>query len=439
MNKIRFLQYFDKSNTPRLGLPPCERDPFNSSIINYILSEKRSFSDLVEFYDLETMPKGEKYVVFLSWYNDFTKQFTGEMCFDFGVGPSTDRLVCYPMPNRVWVDSGNGLVHWVIDYSHESDILHPLFNKDPNKFFSTFNIKDSKDLTLIIGGSSVYSENGKELLRLSQEYGYNILNGTLWGFHSLFDQTDFSEYFTNKIDDIIKKVPLKYKSSCHNRIPKINRCFAIAYLQKHGLDKSCLYTYGGKELNQFHTDDYEDIFNNISDKDLISYISKLFTSEKINAHINEKVDLHINLADVVPLIHGKNSYFNIVTETFNETSDWTMITEKSLKPFLMLQPFISIGSAGNVNYLKKTGFKVFEEWIDHSYDAESDPIKRWEMALAEVKRLHELSDTQWNNMLVDMLDDLVYNHLMVTSDTLKNIIKSDLEKKLYLQLLKESR
>ena len=89
---------------------------------------------------------------------------------------------------------------------------------------------------------------------------------------------------------------------------------------------------------------------------------------------HESLDLGLNQADIINAQQSMHNYFHIVTETMSQDNGSspiyqpTFLTEKSYKPFMMLQPFIAYGSKDNLLSLQHKGFDVFDKWIDISYD-----------------------------------------------------------------------
>lgn len=69
------------------------------------------------------------------------------------------------------------------------------------------------------------------------------------------------------------------------------------------------------------------------------------------------------------------SFVHVVTETCY----WGRkkhLTEKIFKPIVMRQPFVLVGCAHNLDYLKSYGFKTFDRWWDESYDTIEDDVER---------------------------------------------------------------
>ena len=65
----------------------------------------------------------------------------------------------------------------------------------------------------------------------------------------------------------------------------------------------------------------------------------------------------------------------VVLETLFD-DDRIHLTEKSLRPITMAQPFILAATAGSLEYLRSYGFKTFSSVWDESYDLVKDPAER---------------------------------------------------------------
>ncbi len=87
----------------------------------------------------------------------------------------------------------------------------------------------------------------------------------------------------------------------------------------------------------------------------------------------------------------KNSYVNLVSETDSGVfTNGILITEKSIKPFIYQQLPLYLAKYGTVDYLRKYGFDMFDEIIDHSYDSEILINKRTDMILDELIKLSKM-------------------------------------------------
>ena len=81
-------------------------------------------------------------------------------------------------------------------------------------------------------------------------------------------------------------------------------------------------------------------------------------------------------------------YIHIVTET--TVCDRIFISEKAWKPLVNMQLTLVQGNTGTIDLMRKHGFDMFDDIIDHSYDLEPDWKKRSDMILAEADRLIKL-------------------------------------------------
>jgi len=77
----------------------------------------------------------------------------------------------------------------------------------------------------------------------------------------------------------------------------------------------------------------------------------------------------------------RNSYLNIVSEA--RVEDLGYLTEKIYKPLLAGQLFLVQGAPGSIAYLRRMGFDVFDDYIDHNqYDHEPDWQRRTDLMLS---------------------------------------------------------
>ena len=110
----------------------------------------------------------------------------------------------------------------------------------------------------------------------------------------------------------------------------------------------------------------------------------------------------------------------LVVETSNETDRlaWRniFITEKSYKAFAWHQFPIWYAVPGLVGKIREQGFDVFDDLINHSYDNETDPLRRMDLVIAEAHRF-----CQENGAL---LRDMHWNRLESNAQTVEQITKT---------------
>lgn len=115
-----------------------------------------------------------------------------------------------------------------------------------------------------------------------------------------------------------------------------------------------------------------------------------------------------------------DSYINITSET-NFFDAGVYFSEKTWKPILNLQPFISINYHNSLDYLKELGLKTFSPFIDESYDKIANPAERIATIYEEIMRLNALPIEEIHNWYYSIMDILKYNreHLLTfTGDKL---------------------
>lgn len=149
--------------------------------------------------------------------------------------------------------------------------------------------------------------------------------------------------------------------------------------------------------------------------------------EIINRWINNKPDLPILLdrsmlsgtasADFSFQDHSlwQKSLFHVVTETVYY-EDKLHLTEKIFKPIVCMRPFLLLGSAGSLAYLRDYGFKTFGAWIDETYDSILDPDQRLDAVINEIEKLCELSVQELRALHHDMIGVLEFNKKHFFSD-----------------------
>jgi hypothetical protein len=136
-------------------------------------------------------------------------------------------------------------------------------------------------------------------------------------------------------------------------------------------------------------------------------------------NINQLPNLRIDFDDhdyipnqsmlLSPLDKLMESFIFVVTETCYWQAK-THLTEKIFKPIVLQMPFILVGCAHNLEYLRGYGFKTFSDFWDESYDTIEDPILRLQAVTTILKDIATMSPTQQKSMLKDMLPVLEHNY-----------------------------
>ena len=123
------------------------------------------------------------------------------------------------------------------------------------------------------------------------------------------------------------------------------------------------------------------------------------------------------------------SFIYVVTETCY----WEKkkhLTEKIFKPIILKQPFVLLGCAHNLEYLRSYGFKTFGDFWDESYDTIEDPVQRLQAVVEILKKFSQLTNGELTYMLHEMQEILEYNYNLFNSKEFLDNAWAELENNL---------
>lgn len=183
--------------------------------------------------------------------------------------------------------------------------------------------------------------------------------------------------------------------------------------------------------------------NNGVDK---GWYTQSIADEAINNISNTKLPLRIDYTGTIPNTSFVLSAVEQTQESFiyvvTETCYWERkhhLTEKIFKPIVSKMPFILVGPAHNLKYLKEYGFKTFDRWLDESYDDIEDPIERMHAIGQVLLDLSNRSLDDLTDILKEMEPVLEHNYNRFYSndlldycwDELKTNLRSSFDPKVY--------
>ena len=102
------------------------------------------------------------------------------------------------------------------------------------------------------------------------------------------------------------------------------------------------------------------------------------------------------------------------------------LTEKTLRPIAMGQPFILAGTYGSLKYLRDYGFKTFGDCWDESYDMMSDSIERMNKITEVMSDIVSMTKIRRDEMLVKAQAIADYNKQHFFSDKFQEHVISEL-------------
>ncbi len=129
--------------------------------------------------------------------------------------------------------------------------------------------------------------------------------------------------------------------------------------------------------------------------------------------------------------HYIKSYFSLVAETkfvvpwniardhqdsnimgndaLRDRNECLFVTEKTYKAIMNYHPFIIVGNAGTLKYLREEGYHTFPELFDESYDEMENANHRFQAILAEVEKFCKLDDNEKRKRYRAVLPAIVHN------------------------------
>lgn len=160
---------------------------------------------------------------------------------------------------------------------------------------------------------------------------------------------------------------------------------------------------------------------NLSIKDCNSTLANLDAIPELRIDTPKNEIIANSSFDIGPLKESLESFLHVVTETcFWEKKKH--LTEKIFKPIVLKQPFVLLGCANNLAYLKEYGFKTFDRWWDESYDDCQDPMQRIEMVAKIVEDICTKSNAELESMLKEMEEILEFNfNLFYSKEFVKKV------------------
>jgi hypothetical protein len=128
----------------------------------------------------------------------------------------------------------------------------------------------------------------------------------------------------------------------------------------------------------------------------------------------------------------KYSVCQLIRETCTD-SQFSILTEKTLRAFLHFQIPLPLSGVGTVRHLEKLGFKFLDEMIDYSYQDEPVYFDRIEQALCEIDSLaNRYTLLELEGIMASYKDTLWYNCNHILSGDVFRLIKEQTLRELNL-------
>ena len=247
------------------------------------------------------------------------------------------------------------------------------------------------------------------------------------------------QYCTELLPPAQRKIKKKYIT--FNRITgnsRAYRSFFVSELQKHKLIEHGHVSYSDvcPEHGHYEENILETIIKHNVDTEYVlkarHHLSQIDFPLRIDFKDAAFIDNGSQTLNAIPEM--MESFLHVVTETcFWEIKDH--LTEKIFKPIVARQPFILLGCANNLAYLKSYGFKTFDAWWDEGYDQIEDPLKRIQAVVKIVNDICNMSTQELEHLLVDMSETLNYNYNLFYSRNFVNDAWEEVKMSMHQQVV----
>jgi hypothetical protein len=118
-------------------------------------------------------------------------------------------------------------------------------------------------------------------------------------------------------------------------------------------------------------------------------------------------------------------FLDIAAETVFDYP-YPYLSEKTFRSLWQLQPFVIVGAANSLTYLKNIGFKTFDAWWDESYDQLQDPIARLKACFGIIDTVSKWSLSQCQDVYNQMLHVLEHNRRHYENHYCKQLLSDTL-------------
>lgn len=278
----------------------------------------------------------------------------------------------------------------ILENSHEAP-YYSAWDSIAKRLIAEFNFQ-KKDILVIDGGE--VQDNIRKQLNFLHE---TIIDPMILDIHLLKIPAKYIACDIEKNKTFVSLV----------RLPKLYRALFTQELLKRKLsNRHTIISCGvAQESDDSH------IYKLLDDK----YVKFFPITPFGKIPLDNMAQIHSDIRDYEECVKAlvnvvvENSYENetvaIKGQLLHINNAWNrnFITEKTGKAFIQMQLPIFVATQGYVSYIRKLGFDVFDDIIDHSYDNVLSPYYRLQSIADEVERIHRLclesGETDYRNLV----------------------------------------
>jgi hypothetical protein len=187
----------------------------------------------------------------------------------------------------------------------------------------------------------------------------------------------YGSHIENPADDVVSVANFFWYNEA---LSNIDKCYNTSYAPNKNFSKKFLMPIGAKRPWRDHV--VEQLKPYLDDA-YWSYVRRgvvLPGEEPVGKKYNQRL--------FNPMWYD-DTCFGVVVESCNTQSLTAelpvFVTEKTFKPISGLQPFMVIGGAGILAYLRSQGFETYDNIFDESYDTETDFDRKLDIIINNIQ------------------------------------------------------
>ena len=440
MKTITFLSHEDSTNWPvdesvnfkRFGWFPHRTVGWVPDLINatydYLKDTHQIEYQIKRFEDID---KTKPWFVFL--YTNFQYRL------NINNGDASDKQLFQGIPDEVMNELVHGNAHLILSCENEAhtenyfNLFYALYKNNP--------VVPYNKITHITAAYNIHTfyKDYCDRHSISEPEKINIC-------YSHHGWLPWLAQYIHIYTDAVPTGPRDKKFINLNRVPRAHRVTFLSLLAEYDLLKHGYVSFGlqdntgwpSKETLLTYVRDqttnwYEWNADSQVYKDAVAGSEKLLKAMPLTVDTDDLVFNWVGY-EVHPMAFVQRSYFNIVSGTncFKQDELGVTVNEKEFKAIASKQPMLLVARPGTLAQLRDIGFKTFGQWFNESYDNEEDDSQRLFKLAKEVERLCNISNEDWDKMLIEMqtvLDhnfDWLINHreeMSFNFTDLKNLLK----------------
>lgn len=237
-----------------------------------------------------------------------------------------------------------------------------------NKDFLLINEWCEKNKKNFVFISSLYDSQPDNFLKFTKLFKHKdriktITHKDIW-IHLL----DFNNMLNYTADDLAPDKTFLYKFLCYQRKVYSHREILYSKLQ----DEKGLITIGNKNFPE---------------------INKYLPQHNGWEDGSDDWFVGVDTYSLGNMEIWKNSFLNIVSETYQNLNQEIFLSEKTIKPIIGMRPFIIYGNPNSSKFLQEKGFETFDEDFGYqptnNYEEQANSIKKIVNDLSNCEKFYE--------------------------------------------------